>query len=71
MKQTLLTFLFALLPLVASADAVEIDGIYYNLNTNEKIAEVTKHPNKYSGEIAIPTSVTIKKIEFLQFFIFY
>ena len=29
MKQTILSFLLALLPLVASADAVEINGIYY------------------------------------------
>ena len=55
-----LSFLFALLllPLAASADdAVEIDGIYYNLITKAKQAEVTSNPNKYSGEIVIPETV--------------
>ena len=41
MKQTLLSFLLALIPILASADAVEIDGIYYNLITKNQIAEVT------------------------------
>ena len=36
MKQTLLSFLLVLLPIVASADVVEIDGIYYNLITKAK-----------------------------------
>ena len=39
-----------LLPMVASADAVEIDGIYYNLVTKAKQAEVTSNPNKYRGK---------------------
>ena len=47
-----------LLPLMASADAVEIDGIYYNLIVKTKQAEVTSNPNKYQGEVAIPESVT-------------
>jgi len=42
-------FLSFLLPLLASADAVEIDGIYYELNQEERIAKVTKNPNKYTG----------------------
>ena len=55
-----LSFLFALLllPLAASADAVEIDGIYYNLITKAKQAEVTSNPNYYSGSVNIPASVT-------------
>ena len=47
-----------LLPLAASADAVKIDGIYYNLITKGNIAEVTSNPNKYTGSIVIPESVT-------------
>ena len=58
MKQTLLSLLLALLPLVASADAVEIDGIYYNLIPKGKVAEVTSNPNKYIGAIEIPETVT-------------
>ena len=46
-----------MLPLIASADAVEINGIYYNLVSKAKQAEVTKNPNYYSGSIDIPASV--------------
>ena len=43
----------------AFADAVEIDGIYYNLVSKIKSAEVTKKPSgKYSGSINIPETVT-------------
>ena len=51
-----------LLPMVASADAVEIEGIYYNLNNEAKTAEVTSNPNKYSGSVVIPEKV--KGIEY-------
>ena len=48
-----------LLPMLASADAVEIDGIWYNLISKIKEAEVTKNPNAYySGDVVIPPSVT-------------
>lgn len=47
-----------LLPKAASADAVEVDGIYYNLNTESKTAQVTSNPNEYSGEVTIPEQVT-------------
>ena len=43
----------------AFADAVEIDGIYYNLVSKIKSAEVTKKPSgEYSGNINIPETVT-------------
>ena len=46
-----------LLPLLASADPVEIGGIYYNLSGGN--ASVAPNPNgKYSGSIIIPESVT-------------
>ena len=64
MKKNLLFLLFALLPMVASADPVEIDGIYYNLITKAKQAEVTSNPNKYSGEVVIPSSVTYNDVEY-------
>lgn len=44
--------------MMASADAVEIDGIYYNLVSKVKTAEVTVNPNGYSGEVVIPQVVT-------------
>lgn len=58
MKNFYLLFLLVLIPLLSYADAVEIDGIYYNLVKKAKIAEVTSHPNKYSGDIIIPEKVT-------------
>lgn len=57
MKKQLLLLVVMLLPLVANADAIDIDGIYYNLNTDAKTAEVAKHPNKYSSCVNIPSSV--------------
>ena len=57
MKRTLL-FILAFLPILASADAVEIGGIYYNLDNEAKAAEVTSNPNQYEGDVAIPESVT-------------
>ncbi len=59
MKKQLLFILLTLIPMMASADAVEIDGIYYNLVENAKSAEVTKMPSdKYTGSVVIPATVT-------------
>ena len=55
-KQFLLSFLL-LLPLIASAAPIEIDGIYYNLIKKGNFAEVTSNPEKYSGKIEIPKEV--------------
>ncbi len=57
-KPLFFLFLLALLPLTALADAVEINGIYYNLVEKAiKIAEVTEHPNQYTGDVVIPEKV--------------
>ena len=64
MKQTILSFLLALLPLVASADAVEIDGIYYNLIPKGNVAEVTSNPNKYTGIVIIPETITYNDVTY-------
>ena len=37
---------------------VEINGIYYNLNEGEKTAQVTRDPDKYSGAVSIPETVS-------------
>ena len=59
MKKHLLILFAALLPLVASAQKVEIDGIWYNLTAKTSEAEVTKSSGtKYSGSITIPATVT-------------
>lgn len=46
-----------LLSMMANAETVEINGIYYNLDDYNQ-AEVIRNPNNYSGEIVIPESVT-------------
>ena len=66
MKKVLLSILLILLPMLASADAVEIDGIWYNLVPKVKKAEVTSNPNgsKYLGSIEIPASFTYNDIKY-------
>ena len=43
----------------ASADVVEVDGIYYDIS--ETTATVTYGKKEYSGDIVIPKSITLKK----------
>lgn len=64
MKKQLLLLAMILLPLVASAETVEINGIYYNLVSKLKTAEVTSNPQKYSGSLNIPASVTYNNIDY-------
>lgn len=64
MKQLFFSLLMALLPMAAKAASVEINGIYYNLITKTKVAEVTKHPSKYTGSVTIPESVTHDGVEY-------
>ena len=64
MKQTIISLLMLLLPLMASAEAVEIDGIYYNLINKAKVAEVTENPNKYAGNVVIPSSVVYDDVTY-------
>ena len=46
----------------AFAETVEIDGIYYNLVTKIKEAEVTSNPNRYTGTVNIPETVTYNDV---------
>ena len=64
MKKQLLFLVMILLPLVASADAVEINGIYYNLITKGNVAEVTVNPQKYAGSISIPEIITYNDVDY-------
>ena len=68
MKQTFLSILLMLLPMLASAETVEIDGIWYNLVSKVKTAEVTKNPNSgggnYSGTIQMLEKVTYEGVEY-------
>lgn len=57
-KLLLLIFVM-LMPMIASADPVEIDGICYNLISKTKVAEVTRNFNRsYSGNVIIPEKVS-------------
>jgi len=57
----LLLLIVMMLPLVASADPVEMDGIYYNFDRTAMTAEVTslyyQSGDEYSGAVIIPTSI--------------
>ena len=46
----------------ASAYDVEVDGIYYNIVTKAKTAEVTEGDNKYSGDVTIPETITVDNV---------
>ncbi|MBR4997148.1 MAG: leucine-rich repeat domain-containing protein [Bacteroidaceae bacterium] len=68
MKKHLLFIFAALLPMLASAEKVEINGIWYNLVSMAKVAEVTfkgdsfDSYNEYSGSITIPATVTYEGV---------
>ena len=66
MKIKLLFLILTILPLVASADTVtvEINGIYYNLNTETDAAEVKSNPNNYRGNIVIPDAVNYSDVTY-------
>lgn len=53
------------LPLIASADAIEIKGIYYNLVAKAKEAEVTSMPSDYyTDDVNIPDKITFEGTEY-------
>ena len=64
MKQTIISLLMLFLPVIAHAESVEIDDIYYNLITKAKQAEVTENPNKYKGNVVIPSSVVYNDVTY-------
>ena len=64
MKRLVISLMWISLPLVAFADAVEIDGIYYELISKAKEAIVTKNPNNYSGNVDIPSTIAYNDVEY-------
>ncbi len=70
MKKVFLSILLTLLPFLANAETVEIDGIWYTLIPKGNVAEVTKNPSddfytgSYSGEIIIPEKITYEGKEY-------
>ena len=57
MKKAFLLLSLLLLPLLAKAVEVEINGIKYDINTETQTAEVIANDNKYSGDIVIPSKI--------------
>ena len=53
-----------LLSVVVSRAATEIDGIYYNLDSDSKTAEVTSGTNKYTGSVTIPEAVSYNGVDY-------
>lgn len=64
MKKLYLALSLLFLPLLANADPVEIDGIYYNITKETHEAEVTVNPNKYNGTIIIPETVSYEGVKY-------
>ena len=52
--------------MLANAEEVEIDGLWYNLVSKAQIAEVIKYKNNqyYTGDIVIPEVVTYQDVEY-------
>ena len=59
MKKQLLLLVAMLLPILANADPVEKNGIYYELDIKTITAKVTNNPNKYQGNVNIPKTIWI------------
>ena len=65
MKKLLFLSILMLLPMLASADPVEIGGICYNLVEETKEAEVSPGPNNYNiVDLTIPESVEYEGVTY-------
>ena len=65
MRKQLLLVLLALMPMIVSAEEVEIDGLWYNLIPKGQVAEVFRSlGTSYSGDIIIPETVTYEDVEY-------
>ena len=62
--KTILLCLCMFASINAFAEAVEIDGIYYNLVTKIKEAEITSNPNLYIDAIKIPGTVSYNNVTY-------
>ena len=71
MKKYFLLLTLLCLSLSARAHDAEVDGIFYNLDADNKTATVTfqgdnydSYNNEYSGDVVIPETVTYKGITY-------
>lgn len=60
----LLLLVSAALSLAAMAYDVRVAGIYYNLDTETKTAEVTRGDVRYSGAVSIPDNITKDEVTY-------
>jgi len=66
MKQAIISFLLVFQPILVSADLVDIDGIWYELDPDLKTAVVSPMPSgNYSGDIIIPEIVKYNGAEYI------
>lgn len=66
MKKNLFILAMSLLPMLASAEEVEIDGLWYNLVKKVQSAEVIQYKNnqQYSGDVVIPDIIKYEEVEY-------
>ena len=57
MKKVIIILLSFIIPQIVKAYDLEENGIYYLINSTDKIASVTYGDNKYYGDIIIPSSI--------------
>ena len=66
MKKTFIISLLALLPLATYAEAVEVGGLWYNLNNEDYTAVVVEsESDPYAGAKTIPNSVNYKNENYI------
>ena len=66
MKKKVLLFVLLMMPMLANAEKVEIDGLWYKLVPKDKMAEVMQYKKRarYAGDIVIPSTVTYGDVEY-------
>jgi len=56
-KIVLIMLVWLLAALSPKAHAIEVNGMYYSIHTDNKTVSVTYGPNKYRGDITIPNTI--------------
>jgi len=67
MRKYILSLTLLAIPLFSFAYDVQVDGIYYNLDSSNKTAEVTYESSNYmsySGSVIIPEKFTYSGVEY-------
>ena len=58
MKKSIFSLLLLMLPMLAVADIIEVDGISYVIVNSDHSAAVNKKNGGYTGDIVIPATIT-------------